>query len=179
MSHAESFAPIADRHARVLILGSMPGQASLREQQYYAHPRNAFWPIMGRLFGAGPDLPYAVRQRRLTQHGVAVWDVLKSCWRPGSLDAAIEASSVEINDFDTFLARHPQVTHLFFNGGKAEETFRRHVTPSLPLHGLQTLRLPSTSPAHAARSLEDKYQAWCIVADVLGITVPGHFRNPQ
>ncbi|MFM9980077.1 MAG: DNA-deoxyinosine glycosylase, partial [Burkholderiales bacterium] len=105
----------------------MPGAASLAADQYYAHPRNHFWPIMGRLFGAGPELPYAKRVRRLKSCGIAVWDVLESCVRPGSLDADIEEGSIAVNDFAGFFDAHPRIGAVFFNGAKAESAYRRHV----------------------------------------------------
>ena len=79
-----SFEPVADENARVLVLGSMPGLKSLQAGQYYAHPQNRFWPFMGQLVGAGPDLPYPERCRRLARAGIALWDVLSCCERPGS-----------------------------------------------------------------------------------------------
>ena len=162
MRRVRSFPPLEDRHARVLVLGSMPGAASLAAGQYYAHPRNHFWPIMGRLFGAGPDLPYAKRVRRLKSCGIAVWDVLESCVRPGSLDADIEESSIAVNDFARFFDAHPGISAVFFNGAKAESAYRRHVLKGLPPPAcrLPVHRLPSTSPAHAALSLEGKLAAW-------------------
>ena len=95
------------RLARVLVLGSMPSVASLAKQEYYGHPRNAFWPIMGRLFGAGPELPYDQRKAVLCERGVAVWDVLKTCRRAGSLDTSIRVDSETPNDFVTFFRAHP------------------------------------------------------------------------
>lgn len=162
MRRVRSFPPLEDRHARVLILGSMPGAASLAAAQYYAHPRNHFWPIMGRLFGAGPDLPYAKRVRRLKSCGIAVWDVLESCVRPGSLDADIEEGSIAVNDFAGFFDAHPGIGAVFFNGAKAESAYRRHVLKGLPSPAcaLPVRRLPSTSPAHAALSFEGKLAAW-------------------
>ena len=158
----ESFAPIAGRGARVLVLGSMPGAASLAAGRYYAHPHNAFWRLMDALFGAGPALPYAERTRILRRRGVAVWDVLASCVREGSLDSAIEDATARANDFPAFFARHPGIGHVFFNGAKAEASYRRHVLavhgPALP--ALRYLRLPSTSPAHAALGYADKRAAW-------------------
>ena len=162
MRRVRSFPPLEDRHARVLILGSMPGAASLAADQYYAHPRNHFWPIMGRLFAAGPELPYAKRVRRLKSCGIAVWDVLESCVRPGSLDADIEEGSIAVNDFAGFFDAHPGIGAVFFNGAKAESAYRRHVLKGLPAAAgaLPALRLPSTSPAHAALSLDRKLALW-------------------
>jgi hypoxanthine-DNA glycosylase len=155
-----SFKPIAAKTARVLILGSMPGVESLRAAQYYAHPRNAFWRLMGDLVGASPDLPYAARTRKLRQAGIALWDVLAACAREGSLDAAIDEQSIIANDLVSFLARHPGITHVYFNGATAERCFRLHVQPALEAGALKLHRLPSTSPAHAARSYADKLRAW-------------------
>jgi len=160
---ARSFPPIAAPDARVLILGSMPGVASLAAAQYYAHPRNAFWPIVGGLLGFDPGLPYDERCHRLRAARVAVWDVLKSCRRAGSLDTAIEAASERPNDFARFFGGHPAVTLVAFNGQKAETTFRRHALPTLPdaiIERLQFVRLPSTSPAHAGRTYEEKLALW-------------------
>src|SRR5690242_6350763 len=115
-----SLPPVSTTAARVLILGSMPGERSLAEQQYYAHPHNLFWPFMGELFGAGPALPYAQRIAALNARQVAVWDVLRHCERAGSLDSSIRAETEVANDFDRFFAEHPQLRVMFFNGRKAE-----------------------------------------------------------
>ena len=165
MSRVQSFPPIASASSKVLILGSMPGVESLRARQYYAHPRNAFWPIMGQLFGAGPTLPYQERTTRLQSAGVALWDVLQTCVRPGSLDTSI--TDEVANDFPAFFAMRPNITHVFFNGSKADTTFRRHVLPRLPEDRHVLARLPSTSPAHAALPFEAKVQAWSVVRSVL------------
>jgi len=157
---ARSFPPLAQSGARVLILGSMPGQASLAAGQYYAHPRNAFWTIMGALVDAGPELPYPRRVERLQAAGIAVWDVLAECERPGSLDADIVAASVQANDFAGLLAGLPALRAIAFNGSAAEQAFCRHVLPALPGLRVDLLGLPSTSPAHAARSLAQKLAEW-------------------
>lgn len=162
---AHCFPPIADPGARVLILGSMPGAASLRAAEYYAHPRNAFWPIMGELFGAGPKLPYHERCAALRDAGVAVWDVLAECCRPGSLDASIQADTERPNDVAGLLAECPRIERIAFNGQKAESVFRRRVLPTLPaVPNLSTVpemtRLLSTSPANASLPFEAKLTAW-------------------
>lgn len=164
-----SFPPVADRDARVLILGSMPGVASLQAQRYYAHPRNAFWPLMGELLGFDAQLDYASRLRALRGAGVALWDVLAHCERPGSLDADIVAASVVANDFAAFFRRHRHVRRVFFNGGTAARAFRRHVIPTLGDRdsGLGFATLPSTSPANAGLSREQKRRAWQGVAEAL------------
>nr|WP_314141330.1 DNA-deoxyinosine glycosylase [uncultured Rhodococcus sp.] len=158
MNVVHSFAPILGPGATTLILGSMPGVASLAAQQYYAHPRNAFWPIMGTLFDAGPDLLYDDRTERLRSHGVAVWDVLQLCTRAGSLDSAIVESSIVANDFGKLFAENTDIDRVFFNGAKAAESYRRHVKAVTP-HVTFT-RLPSTSPALASLDLAAKTQEW-------------------
>lgn len=165
-----SFAPVFRADARVLVLGSMPGAASLAAAQYYAHPRNAFWPIMGALFGAGPELPYGERLQRLTAAGVALWDAIGACTRSGSLDSAIDRDSIEANDFAGLFAACPAIGHVFFNGGAAENAFRRHVRlPAAQAARLAFTRLPSTSPAYAARSAAVKLAAWrCVREAALG-----------
>ena len=160
-----SFAPLFRADARVLVLGSMPGTASLAAAQYYAHPRNAFWPIVGALFGFDPASPYAARIRALKAAGVALWDVLAACERPGSLDADIVPASETANDIPGLLAAHPRIEVVFFNGGRAQASYRRHFGDTLRI---DTLRLPSTSPAHASRSIDAKLAAWRMVASRLG-----------
>lgn len=155
-----SFPPVARSDARVLILGSMPGAASLAAGQYYGHPRNAFWPILAALLGFDARAPYARRLARLRAARIALWDVLDACTRTGSLDARIVRGSEAANDFARFFVAHPRLTHVFFNGAMAESCFRRCVLPGIGRAPLALLRLPSTSPAHAARSFEQKLAAW-------------------
>lgn len=156
-----SFPPIAAPDARLLILGSMPGKASLAANQYYAHPRNLFWPIMGELFGAGPQLPYAERLRILQANGVALWDVLKECYRESALDSDIVEASIIANDFAGFFVGHREIRRVYFNGAKAEQAFRKYVLPGLTgLESIELVRLPSTSPANAAMAAGEKLQEW-------------------
>lgn len=160
MSNIQSFPPIAGSSARLLILGSMPGKASLDAGQYYAHPRNQFWRILGDIVGFDPLSDYAARTQALIEADIALWDVMKSCYRPGSLDAAIAKHSIVANNFNGFLADHPGVDTVFFNGATAEQAFRRLVLPELVERSLNLQRLPSTSPAHAALSYQQKLQCW-------------------
>jgi double-stranded uracil-DNA glycosylase len=161
MMHVQSFPPIATRTARVLILGTMPGKVSLRERQYYAHPQNAFWPIVGGIVGFDPSMPYPDRVALVQSAGIAVWDVLKSCIRENSLDSAIDPSSAVPNDFAAFLAEHPQIRRICFNGAKAEALYIKQVRPLLEAnHEVHYLRLPSTSPANASWSIAAKMRAW-------------------
>jgi len=139
----------------------MPGAASLRAGGYYAHRQNAFWKILGALLGFDPGLAYADRAAALVRGGIAVWDVLEACVRPGSLDSDIDPRSATPNRFGEFFLAHPDVRRVCFNGAAAEALYRRHVRPLLgPQPGMEFCRLPSTSPAHASRSLEAKLLAW-------------------
>lgn len=163
-----SFPPIAATDARILVLGSMPGVQSLQAQQYYAHPRNAFWPILMHVLGItvkyDDALPtYQTREQHIRQHGIAVWDVLQYCERPGSLDANIRRDTMVLNDFAAFFKQHPHIHRICFNGAAAATLFERHVTPILQDFGLlpaERLRLPSTSPANAGITRQDKLHAW-------------------
>lgn len=154
----QGFPPIARADARVLILGSLPSQASLRAREYYAHPRNAFWTLMKSIAGADGD--YASRCAALLAHGIAVWDVLSRSVRPGSLDADIDLSTALPNDFERFFAEHSDIRLVCFNGRKAEAMFRRFVLPTLARDGLAFARLPSTSPAHASLTVAEKLAIW-------------------
>ena len=120
MSHVHSFPPIESPRARVLVLGTMPSITSLREKQYYAHPRNLFWKIVGELLGFETKAPYPVRTAALVSAHVALWDVLKSCTRASSLDSDIDPKTIVPNDISSFLATHTEVRRIFFNGAKAE-----------------------------------------------------------
>lgn len=138
----------------------MPGEASLRAQQYYAHPRNQFWPLLMDLLGMEAGAAYAQRVAALQQAGIAVWDVLHSCVRAGSLDSSIEVASQIPNDFREFFAAHPAIRRVYFNGSAAEQIFRKRVLPQVAALGLEYRRLPSTSPAHAALSYLQKRAVW-------------------
>ncbi len=157
----KGFPPIADRRARVLVLGSMPGEASLAANEYYAFRHNQFWRIAGEICGIAPDAPYARRAAALKRRRIALWDVVASCVRPGSLDASIREDSIRVNDFARFLSAHPGIRRVCFNGRKAEAAWRRHVLPALPAtRKLEYRLLPSTSPAHAGMGYRSKLRAW-------------------
>lgn len=148
--------PVFDAGARLLLLGSFPGAASLRAAQYYAHPRNAFWPLMGALLGeAGlAARPYEERLAALRQHRVALWDAVATCRREGSLDTAI--TDAQPSDLPGLLTRLPALRAIGCNGALAyKQTLAALSDVTLPV-----LRLPSTSPAHAGLSLADKRAAW-------------------
>ena len=164
MPHVHSFPPIEDSNARILILGSMPSVVSLRERQYYAHPRNAFWKVMGELIGAGPELAYESRLQRLKSRGLALWDVLKCCTREGSLESRIDDSTIEANDFQSFYQGHPRLERVYFNGAKAEQVYYKQVEPLVSEYPeLRYERLPSTSPANVAKSFTEKLRAWKVI----------------
>lgn len=160
---ARGFPPIADASARVLILGSLPGQRSIDAGEYYAHPRNAFWPVIEHLFGIPAAAPYAERVSGLKQCGVALWDVLHASQRRGSLDSAIEIAAAEANGIAAFLDAHRQVCLVCFNGQKAAQLYRRLIMPELRDPQPDTVILPSSSPAHAAMPFEKKLDYWRIV----------------
>lgn len=155
-----SFPPVADSSAKILILGSMPGEASLQTGQYYAHPRNAFWKIMAEIIGFKRDMPYKERLQALKQSGIALWDVMHSCHRKGSLDSAIEIDSIEVNDFETFFAAHPGIRLVCFNGAAAEQCYKKHALRNGWEINIPHIRLPSTSPAHASLSSAEKIEVW-------------------
>lgn len=157
MSHCESFAPIINSGAKILILGSMPGRKSLDMQQYYAHPRNRFWRLMALLLEEEPQESYAARTQMLLRHGVALWDTLAFCERDGSLDSDIRDEIP--NDICGLLGRHPGIRAVFCNGGKAASVFRRHFAGRLP-EGVQVFCLHSTSPANARMDLAALAEEW-------------------
>ena len=168
--HATGFAPIAAPDARILILGSLPSQLSLKKQEYYGNPQNAFWRVMGELFSAGPDQSYTKRANTLRQNSIAVWDVLRSSVRPGSMDADIEMSTATPNDFPAFFDAHQSIELVCFNGKKARELYERLVAPQLSgnIGQLEYKSMPSTSPAYASMSFEEKVRQWSLVRDVAG-----------
>ena len=143
----------------------MPGKVSLQASQYYAHPRNLFWHFMDEILGIPREAPYAERCEALKANGVTLWDTLKSCARPGSLDANIEDATAVPNDFKTFLRAHPKIRLIGFNGAKAESAFSKQVVPELgrSLHRISLQRLPSTSPANASIPREVKLAEWRIL----------------
>ena len=159
-------APVSPPDARVLILGSMPGAVSLAQQQYYAHPRNLFWPIMAQLCDFPVSLSYSDKLQQLKASGIALWDVIGHCQRSGSLDSAIRDE--QVNDFSLFFTQQPHIRAIGFNGAKAWQSFRRCVMPtqSVPSQ-IQLIPLPSTSPAHAAMRFDDKLARWQQLAQYL------------
>lgn len=150
--------PVVEKGARILILGSIPGEASLRAQQYYGFPRNHFWRLLYALLDGGePDEAYEDRTRFAVSNGVALWDVLGACEREGSLDSAIRRP--EVNDFGEFFKRYPSIRYVFFNGKTAAALFSKYSAPLLPEDGRSFIVLPSSSPARAM-TFDAKLEAW-------------------
>lgn len=160
MNYIASFSAIAKPNATTLILGSIPGAASLRAGQYYAHPQNQFWKIICQLTGIPADTDYENRIKAITDIGFALWDVVKTCERQGSMDSQIINTTIIVNDFAKFFQSHTNLRRVFFNGGTAEMTFQKRVLPYVGNFALSYQRLPSTSPAYASRSFEQKLAAW-------------------
>lgn len=156
------FAPLARADARLLILGTLPGEASLAARRYYAHPRNAFWPVLAALLGFDAGAPYAARVAALLDARIAVWNVCGAAARAGSLDSALVRGSIEPNDFAAFFAAHRGIVRVAFNGATAAALYRRLVARWLPpeFAALAQIHLPSTSPAHARLALADKQRLW-------------------
>lgn len=157
--YIQSFPSISNKNSKVLILGTMPGIASLTLNQYYGHPQNVFWKLLFTIFNEPYSTEYEIRKKLLLNQNIALWDVLQTCVREGSLDSAIEQEIP--NDFTDFLASHPNIQHIFFNGQKAAKYFKKYVQVS---NHYQFMTLPSTSPANAGISFEKKLQIWKNVA---------------
>jgi|SRR5271157_3831342 len=170
------FPPVVDEHAIVLILGSFPSARSLAAGQYYANPRNAFWPITAELFGFDAAAPYDARLAALQSHCLALWDVLHTCRRVGSADSAIDPKSLVVNDFGKLFARFPAITRVYFNGAKAAELYRRLADAD---ERVTYRRLPSTSPAHVMRP-GAKLAAWrTLPAPIASAEQPGEAGRRQ
>lgn len=169
MTRLTGFEPVIKKNCRVLILGSMPGVASLQIHQYYAHPRNAFWAIMEDLFAIEQGREYEERCAMLSSQGVGLWDVLKSCKRTGSLDSNIETNTEQVNDFDRLISDYSSIRVVFFNGGTAERLYKKYIfsADSMQNQNLLYHRLPSTSPAYASISYQEKLAQWRKVLDGL------------
>lgn len=159
MGNIQSFKPIIDSNSKVLILGSIPGVESLNKQQYYANKRNQFWKIIFSLYELCPYETYEERIEFLKSKNIALWDVIGSCFREGSLDSNIKNEVP--NDFTSLFKKYPDIKCVFFNGNKAYETFKKEI--GFEKYGYITFhKLPSTSPAHAV-SFESKLNKWKII----------------
>lgn len=158
-THCTGLPPSVDNRSRILILGSMPGAASLAAQEYYAHPANRFWPLITKLLKENETpVDYDARLKMLLRHHVALWDAIDTCDRTGSLDSDIR--NAKANDFTTFLRRWPQIRTIGLNGGKAYATFAKANRSLLDRADLRILKLPSTSPANARWRMDDLLSAW-------------------
>ena len=157
---SRGFPPVVGTDPRVLVLGSLPGRASLEAGEYYAQPRNAFWSIMESLCGAHRDDAYDQRLNALTNAGVALWDVLLEADRPGSLDASIVVATQRVNAVAEFIAHHASLELIAFNGKKSAEVYRRSIAAEVSRTGLQSVVLPSTSPAFASLRWQQKLEIW-------------------
>lgn len=165
-SMKSSFPPIVDKDTRILILGSLPGEESLRLKQYYGNPRNDFWPILFRMFNVLIAESYQERLKFLKSHKIGLWDVIHTAERVGSSDSNIRNPTP--NDFEGLLRRYPDIKMLAFNGRKAENTFRKLVLGKQKLPDKLVIEyFPSTSPAHKYISVEDKYAQWSILRKYL------------
>jgi hypoxanthine-DNA glycosylase len=159
----EGLGPVIDADTKLIVLGSFPGVASLRAQQYYGHPRNHFWPILSALWNVDLiNAPYPRRLEALSDNGLGVWDVYASCEREGSLDSAIE--NARLNDLASLVRRAPKLQAIAHNGGESARAMRHTLALGLPVH-----RLPSTSPANASWSFDRKLQAWRAVFEEHGV----------
>lgn len=160
-----AFPPSVDADTRLLILGSLPGDASIKQGEYYAHRGNAFWALMGEILGDSNlrALPYAMRLKRLRARGVGLWDVIESAERKGSLDSAIRAA--ETRDLAAFIARLPALRAIAFNGKAAAAHGRRQIGATT---ALRLIDLPSSSGAYAAMSRAAKERAWSVLTDHIG-----------
>lgn len=158
MQIKHSFPPVARADARFLILGSLPGEESLRQVQYYAYRHNAFWRIMGELWNFDPARPYPERLEALMRHRIALWDVAGSGFRPGSLDSNLKLE--QPNDIPALLKRCPGIRRIGCNGGRAFELLRRSFPELFRNAAYKIIRLPSTSPAAALYSFETKREAF-------------------
>jgi hypoxanthine-DNA glycosylase len=150
----EGLTPVVGDGARVLILGSFPSERSLVAGQYYANRRNQFWPLLGTVFGFDADATYEELLEAIKGHGVALWDVVHSCRRVGSMDAKIDLKTLVVNDFGPLLTDYPGIERVFVNGLTAFDLFERHVATALP-----AIRLPSSSGA-LPMSFADKLARW-------------------
>jgi len=155
-------APVCGDDPRVLILGSFPSVLSLEGEMYYGNPHNQFWKIMADLFSMETPLPYPQRIEEIKGHRIALWDVIRSCSRSGSADSRIR--NPVFNDIGGFLAAHSGITLVALNGSTAARYFRQ----SCRTPGIETITLPSTSPAHARASYEEKREKWAIVKKAAG-----------
>ena len=159
---AISFKPIISKESKILILGTMPGIKSLDEQQYYAHKRNAFWPIMFQLFNLHFSTDYNTRKLLIINNKLALWDTLKLCFRQGSLDTNIKQE--EANNIHDLLKNYPQIKAIIFNGKSAEKFYKKYFQKK---ESILYFTLPSTSPANATKQFDEKLAEWKVILELL------------
>lgn len=152
-----SFQPVIDINCKILILGTMPGVKSLQIQEYYGYERNSFWKIMYTLFNAEPTSNYEAKKAFLLEHHIALWDVLKACYREGSSDSNIKSPIP--NDFVELFRLYPNIKVVFFNGDPAQKLFNRYIKKTLSNKDMPLFGLPSTSPANTIK-VEKKFEKW-------------------
>lgn len=162
METITSFAPVVGKDPKVLILGTMPGVKSLEISEYYGFGRNQFWKIMSDLFQFDKKLSYAERKSKLLDNRIALWDVIHSCTREGSLDKNIQ--DIKINDIVGFIRENPSITTVILNGGKARDIYIKHFKKDL--NEVEAITLYSTSPANAIK-YEKKLEQWSIVKEIV------------
>ena len=150
-----AFAPIADHVSKILILGTMPGETSLKLQQYYGHADNHFWKIMFKLFDTSFSKDYDLRKMLLLDNNVALWDVLQNCGGEGSADSSIK-NEVH-NDFDNFYNKHPKISKIYFTSLDAERFYDKYVKRK---NHLEYFRLPSPSSANTWKTFDEKFNDW-------------------
>ncbi len=160
MTTLSSFEPVEDSNCKILVLGTMPGEESLRRQEYYGYKHNAFWSIMGKYLGFNIELPYEQRCAEIRKAGIGLWDTLAKCERKGSLDTNIK--NVQANDIKDFIDGHFQLKCILFNGGNAELYFKKYILKSTndSLKDIELLKMPSTSPTNARMNFDSKYKVW-------------------
>lgn len=165
-----SFKPLINRQAKVLILGTMPGNLSLQLNQYYVNPRNQFWKIMNHLINENLDVEYVERSQKLSENDIALWDVLQYCERDGSLDVNINENTVKANDFEALFNKYRNLRAVFFNGIKAQTLFQNQIIPLLPIETKQRLKfilLPSSSGTNSHQTLLEKVDEWQVIKKYL------------
>jgi double-stranded uracil-DNA glycosylase len=165
-----SLEPVVDSRVRVLVLGSMPGSISLARSEYYAHPRNRFWPLMESLARIPAALPYQERLILLNAAGIGLWDVLYSCERSGSLDSGIDRSTERCNDIGGLLRVHEQIQLVCCNGGRSFRSFKTLMEPRLDdasRERVRMIQMPSTSPANASYGMDRLLESWSILVPIV------------
>ena len=161
MNNCKSFKPSIDNNSKILILGSMPGIKSLEEQQYYAHPQNRFWKVMGALCSENnlAEFDYDTKLKILLNNNIALWDTIKSCKRKGSLDSDIK--NEQPNNIRKLLKNYPSIKIICLNGNKSYSAFEKYF-PDL-IEKYSTYKMPSTSPANAKYSLNKLIEEWSTI----------------